>query len=111
MTESLHFTVPVSPIHIVFELALGGSGVTWVGVPRASRLWSCKSYTEKISVDRVPTARLGYNGENYARVVNFYLFAGLVCESSCFGVPVALPFLQTLLLCTHDLFLAETPRD
>ena len=84
MTQSLHFTVPVSPIHIVFELALGGSGVTWVGVPRASRLWSCKSYTEKMSVDRVPTARLGYNGKNYARVVNFSASAGLFRETACF---------------------------
>ena len=33
VTQSHLFTVPVSPIHIVFELSLGGSGVPWGGVP------------------------------------------------------------------------------
>ena len=74
-------------------------------------MWSCQSLSEKLSVDRRSPAGLGYKGKNYARVVNFYLYAGPLCETACFGVPVALPFLQTLLLCTHDLFLAETPRD
>ena len=55
------------------------------------------SLSEKLSVDRMPTARLGYNGENYARIVNFGQPAGLFCETFCFGVPVALRFVQVLL--------------
>ena len=56
-------------------------------------------------------AGLGCNGENYARVVNFGQPAGLFCETFCFGVPVALSFVQVLPVVAHDLILAQTPWD
>ena len=66
------------------------------------------SLSEHLSVDRRAPAGLGHNGKNYARVVNFYLPAGLLGGNACFGVPVAFPFLQALFVVPHDPFLAET---
>jgi hypothetical protein len=89
----------------------GVAGTPGVGVSGYIVQRSSKSQSPQQFVCRVSPARLGCNGENYARVVNFGRCAGLFCETYCFGVPVALRFVQVLPVVAHDLILAETPWD